>query len=202
MYFHVYVHTYVQHVGVYVETAFTHTCSSEQRCKYWVIRAGQQGAHVLLRKLCTHKVQKVVKQSLKSTQFYEQYFNQMLKTLKSFNMPMPIFSELPSCQVVFLWFSLSYIHRDSTPYDRNSTVRQIGRATEGGSTVRRQAGKEAESRGGSVKDRERARWRWWWRENEAVVVYITSPGWSLACVRGLSHQSLHLCKITSWLQYC
>lgn len=86
----------------------------------------------------------------------------------------------------------------------NSTVRQIGRATEGGSTVRRQAGKEAESRGGGVKDR--ARWRWWWkegeREREAVVVYITSPGWALACVRGLSHQSLHLCRITGWLQYC
>lgn len=38
-------------------------------------------------------------------------------------------------------------------YDRNSTVKQIGRATEGGSTARRQAGKEAESRGGSVKER-------------------------------------------------
>lgn len=33
-------------------------------------------------------------------------------------------------------------------------MKQIGRATEGGSTARRQAGKEAESRGGSVKDRE------------------------------------------------
>lgn len=80
-------------------------------------------------------------------------------------------------------------------------MKQIGRATEGGSTARRQAGKEAESRGGSVKDKERERdgdddgGRE--REREAVVVYITSPEWSLACVRGLSHQSLHLCKITS-----
>lgn len=79
------------------------------------------------------------------------------------NMSMPISSEFPACQAVSLWFRLSCSSGATTLFDRNSTVKQIGRATEGGSTARRQAGKEAGSRGGSVKDKERARWRWWWR---------------------------------------
>lgn len=43
--------------------------------------------------------------------------------------------------------------------DRNPAVKQIVRAGEGGSVAGRQAGKEAASRGGSVKDKARARWR-------------------------------------------
>lgn len=47
----------------------------------------------------------------------------------------------------------------AAPFDRNPAVKQIVRAGEGGSAARRQAGKEAASRGGSVKEKARARWR-------------------------------------------
>lgn len=84
----------------------------------------------------------------------------------------PLLDFSPAVVLFPLWFRLSYSGRATALFDRNSAVKQIGRATEGGSAARRQAWKEAESRGGSVKDKSRARWRWWWRERERLWWFI------------------------------